>query len=245
MADSKTELVALSTVKAFNNLVHQAATKGSETLALMWKAGEVAKNAKAALPHGRWGPFVEQYYDVNHRSVTRWIKFHESVPEIKLDTVSNLTAGIKMLDLPKGTTQSGEEGRMDADGTEPQEETAPTPPGSGKENRGGDLTASDLVAEAAAEEPEEEPTIEEIVDGHNKTIESFCRDLRKKAKTKPEGIEWLDHKGRWDGYFRKVCQGLDTLRSAKAVVCPKCEGATCKECDGHGYLPKIEAEGGK
>jgi len=111
---------------------------------------------------------------------------------------------------------------------------------------GGDkTTASDWVSEAAEEEPEEEPTIEEIVTAHNTAIESFCRAVRKLAKAKPEGVEWLDHKGRWDGYLRKVCQGLDTLRSAKAVVCPACNGETCDQCDSLGYLPKMEAEGVK
>lgn len=110
------------------------------------------------------------------------------------------------------------------------------------EEGGDETTASDWVEEAAAEEPEEEPTIEEIVAAHNKAIESFCQSVRNLAKTKPKDIEWLDHKGRWDGYFRKVCQGLDTLRSAKAVVCPACEGETCDKCDSFGYLPKMEAE---
>jgi len=139
---------------------------------------------------------------------------------------------------PTNEDTTGEDGRTESGGTDTQD-TAPKPPRNGTDKQGG---PSDWVADSAQEEPEEEPTVEEIVDAHNKAIESFCRELRKAAKAKPE-LEWLDHKGRWDGFFRKVCQGLDTLRSAKAVVCPACEGETCKECDGHGYLPKVEAEG--
>ena len=92
------------------------------------------------------------------------------------------------------------------------------------------------------DEPEEE-SIENIVTNHNKAIESFCQRVRKAANARPEDIAWLDDKGRWDGYFRKVCQGLDTLRSAKAVVCPACNGDRCKQCDDYGFLPKLNAEG--
>ena len=99
------ELVALKTVKAFNDLASRAAAKGSETLSLMWKAGEVAKKAKESIPHGEWMKFVETHYDVTHSTVTRWIQFRENVPESKLCTVHNLNAGIKMLDPPKETRQ--------------------------------------------------------------------------------------------------------------------------------------------
>ena len=89
---------------------------------------------------------------------------------------------------------------------------------------------------------EEEETIDETVAAHNKEIESFCRHLLKEAKLRPE-LCWLDDKGRWDGYMRKFKQSLDTLRSAKCMVCPKCKGDGCKECQKRGYLPKIDAEG--
>jgi hypothetical protein len=103
----KNELQALKSVKMFNDLARRAAAKGSETLGLIWKAGEVAKAAKATMEHGDWMPFVEQHYEVTHRSVTRWIKFHSDIPEAKLDTVSNLTAGLKMLDPPKTDPSAG------------------------------------------------------------------------------------------------------------------------------------------
>ncbi len=164
MTASKNELQAISTVKTFNDLAHRAANKGSETLALIWKAGETAKKAKSAIPHGGWLKFVEQYYDVSHDTVNRWVKFCETVPESKLRNVRNLTAGIKMLDPPKSPTSTsasapghgakthhlastdscdadpsadtGEDGRTDSDGTDAQE-TAPAPPRNGKAKRGG------------------------------------------------------------------------------------------------------------
>jgi hypothetical protein len=101
--------------------------------------------------------------------------------------------------------------------------------------------AEDEPDEAKEDAPDDEPTVEEQIDAHNKAIESFCRGLLKAAKEKPDA-EWIDHKGRWDGFLRKVKQGLETLRSAKAVECPGCEGEGCKECRVLGYLPKLEAE---
>ncbi len=106
--------LALSTKKTFNDLVRRAAAKGAETLSLIWKAGETAKKAKDAIPHGEWMGFVETHYDVNHRSVTRWIAFHESVQESKLDTVSNLTAGIKMIEPPKAPKNTPRQGAASA-----------------------------------------------------------------------------------------------------------------------------------
>ncbi len=103
MAD-KNELVALKTVKTFNDLALRAEGKGSETLTLMWKAGEVARKAKENIPHGGWMDFVKTHYVVTHSTVTRWMQFNENTPESKLCTVHNLTAGIKMLDPPKKDT---------------------------------------------------------------------------------------------------------------------------------------------
>lgn len=91
-------------------------------------------------------------------------------------------------------------------------------------------------------EEEEEPTTEDQIAEHDKAIEAFCRALMKDAKKNRPDVEWLDHKGRWDGFMRKLKQGLDTLRSAKAAACPACEGDGCKECLQLGYLPKVEAE---
>lgn len=95
------ELMALKTVKSFNDLAKRAADKGSETLSLMWKAGETAAKAKENLSHGEWMKFVETHYIVDHSTVARWMQFRATVPEAKLSTVDNLAAGIKMLDPPK------------------------------------------------------------------------------------------------------------------------------------------------
>jgi len=95
------------------------------------------------------------------------------------------------------------------------------------------------------EEYEDDLTVEEIVKDHNKMIESYCRSLMKQAKDSRPDVRWLDHKGRWDGAIRKIKQAMDTIRSAKCVICPHCEGSGCGECENLGYLPKVEAESGK
>ena len=102
--------------------------------------------------------------------------------------------------------------------------------------------AGSAQCDALPLEDDPEQTIQEVVEEHNKAIESFCRTMLAAAKQKPD-TSWLDDKGRWEGYIRKVKQGLDTLRSAKAVVCPACAGEGCKECEEYGFLPKLNALG--
>lgn len=128
--------LALSTVNTFNDLVGRAAKKGSEMLSLIWKAGETAKKAKGSLPHGEWMEFVERHYDVNHRTVTRWIKFYDTVPESKLGMVSNLTAGLQMIEPPEDVDKfvdgadpwgpdvedNGKDDRTEPDGHDAQQE---------------------------------------------------------------------------------------------------------------------------
>ena len=95
------ELMALKTVKSFNDLAKRAEDKAVDSLTLAWKAGELAQTAKDSMPHGEWMKFVETHYIVDHKTVTRWMQFHTNVPESKLGTVPNLAAGTKMLEAPK------------------------------------------------------------------------------------------------------------------------------------------------
>ena len=92
------------------------------------------------------------------------------------------------------------------------------------------------------EEYEEDLSAEELLKDHNSLIESYCRAVMKLVTTTRPDVHWLDHKGRWDGALRKIKQGLDTIRSAKAIICPQCGGDGCDTCQQIGYLPKIEAE---
>ena len=55
----KTEMVALKTVKGFNDLAKRAEAKAVDSLILSWKAGELALEAKASLKHGEWMKFVD------------------------------------------------------------------------------------------------------------------------------------------------------------------------------------------
>lgn len=102
--------------------------------------------------------------------------------------------------------------------------------------------------EEAEEEPEveEEPTIEEICEGDNKAIESFCRAIVKQFEKDVPKLPWTEDSGRIDSAIASLKAGLTTLRGGKAEVCPACvEGRTekgkCKYCKGHGYLPVYQA----
>jgi rubredoxin len=82
------------------------------------------------------------------------MQFHETVPEAKLDTVSNLNAGLKMLDPPKEsngkpvevavTVSNGKAGKESARATEPE---------NGKQTR-----SQTVAAPAADSETEETET---------------------------------------------------------------------------------------
>lgn len=136
MSEKSGELVALATKEAFNDLVRRAAAKGAETLSLIWKAGEIATQAKDAVPHGGWVAFVEQHYDVNHSTVTRWMQFRANVPESKLCTVHNLAAGIKMLEPPKAKPKAKpkppRKGSATPDAPEPGQDYGKCPSCAGK-----------------------------------------------------------------------------------------------------------------
>lgn len=100
----------------------------------------------------------------------------------------------------------------------------------------------EVIAEREEEEAEEEPTFEESIDEENKLIESFCRSLVKFYEENVPQLTWTQADGRIDSALAAVRSGCNTLRAAKAVVCPACdEGQTkrgkCGYCKGHGYLP--------
>lgn len=86
-----------------------------------------------------------------------------------------------------------------------------------------------------------EPTTDQLCERHNKTIEAFCRDLTKYVEANKPDVEWLDQGGRWEVLVQKVKNGLETIRSAKSVVCPACNGDGCVTCLQLGYLPKVMA----
>ena len=146
------ELVALATVKGFNELAKRAEDKAVDSLTLAWKAGELARDAKDSLEHGEWMTFVETHYIVDHKTVTRWMQFHANVPESKLGTVPNLAAGVKMLEAPKPPKPkppktppkptsappiaSDDETEYEPDWDAEAQETAPTAPGSPPKTNG-------------------------------------------------------------------------------------------------------------
>lgn len=86
-----------------------------------------------------------------------------------------------------------------------------------------------------------EPTTEEACEDHNRKIESFCRDLTKWVKDNKPDVEYIDDAGRFDVLIQKVKNGCETVRTAKATICPACKGQGCKTCKSLGYLPKMVA----
>jgi len=209
---------ALSTAKTFNDLARRAADKGAETLSLIWKAGETAKLAKSTIPHGEWLKFVDQYYDVSHDTVRRWVKFHETVPESKLRSVRNLTAGLKMLDAPKQSASAprhreqnkhvasdssdghpsadtpGEDGRTEPDGQDAQEPT-PTPPRSGKAKRGAPSPKLDKEAYYKQWEASIGPLVrlvDKIANGTGSTRDPYCVAIHEALQTATDNMaEWM------------------------------------------------------
>ena len=136
--------IATSSINQFNNLAERAAAKGAETLALIWKAGEIAKEAKESLVHGEWEAFVENNYSQSLRTVRRWIQFHNSVPESKTATVADLSAGLKMIEAPKPKKKpkpKGGKAGTDSGGTDTQgQEEDPQPPEEGTDEQGDEET---------------------------------------------------------------------------------------------------------
>ena len=155
------ELLALGTVESFNDLAKRARSKGSELLQIIWKAGETAKKAKEAIGHGGWEQFVETHYEVTPRTVSAWIRFHQSYREADLNELPNLTAALQMAkdkqqppdgksevtsDLETGPypppavegelLEPVDEGEEEATGTDSPQETTPRPPRNGTDQPG-------------------------------------------------------------------------------------------------------------
>jgi hypothetical protein len=99
-----------------------------------------------------------------------------------------------------------------------------------------------------ADEPEvgEEPTLAECCEADNKLIESFCRGLVKYFEDNVPHVFWAEDSGRIESALGSVRAACGTLRAAKAVVCPACEGGQgkngkCGYCKATGYLPTHQA----
>lgn len=99
----------------------------------------------------------------------------------------------------------------------------------------------------AADKEVEEATTEEMTaadkcEADNKAIESFCRALVKFFEDNAPQTAWTDVDGRIPSALASVRAGCNTLRTAKAVVCPQCDGEGCQYCNDVGYLPKFKAD---
>lgn len=100
--------------------------------------------------------------------------------------------------------------------------------------------------EPAEDEPEADPTAAEKCEADNRRIESFCRSLVKFYETNVPKTAWTQAEGRIASALSSVRAGCNTLRSAKAEPCPKCDegevhGKDCAFCAAHGYLPTFKA----
>ena len=75
------------------------------------------------------------------------------------------------------------------------------------------------------DEPEPEPpTTEEKCEEDNRKIESFCRSLVKFFEQNVPHTQWTDSDGRIGSALSSLRAGCNTLRTAKGIVCPACEG---------------------
>lgn len=165
----------------FNELIRQGEKAGRATLLCWWKAGEIASRAKKVTKHGDWMQFVEENYNADIRSVERWMKFHANVSISKIDTVSSLTEGIKLLDAPKKPKKppkpsGGGTPRTDSGAAT---ETTPETPSAGTEDPGDipfDPDEAPWDEEAAIDEKvEAAKKIKNLADQHrDKLARAIC-----------------------------------------------------------------------
>jgi len=100
-------------------------------------------------------------------------------------------------------------------------------------------TKEQILAEVdAAEDEAAAQTAEERMHEHNQLIESYCKSVTALMKKAPD-LHWTQEKGRLQGFVTKVKQACTTLRSAKSVICPHCNGEGCDACQDQGFLPKM------
>ena len=204
----------------------------SETLKYALQVGEELLAAKALIPHGGWVDACKRLFEPSLRKAEGYMRLSRNMNALP----KSQKAAILFLE---NTLEGAAKAAKKAAKPDPPKPDPDEPIDA--EFEPADEPEEDAEEAPLPDDPEEE-SIQDIVANHNKAIESFCRSVRKLANQRPD-VAWLDHMGRWEGYFRKITQGLETLRCAKAVVCPSCDGEGCKECEDHGFLPKMDAEG--
>jgi adenine-specific DNA-methyltransferase len=87
------DLAALATRINAEHEAAEAATR--EGLERFRRAGEALLRAKARLGHGQWLPWLKKHVRFSYREASRYMRLAEGWD--KLDTVSNLTEGLRLL----------------------------------------------------------------------------------------------------------------------------------------------------
>lgn len=154
----------------------------------------------------------------------------------------------RLEEIPVAAASEGEEVAEGKDGRKLRRSSGKR---SASQKKRREQEAAAAVVQATSDEedePEVELTTADKCDSDNKAIESFCRSLVKFFEDNVPKVAWTEVEGRIDSALSAVRAGCNTLRTAKAVVCPQCEdgedakGSACRFCAGHGYLPKLKAD---
>lgn len=229
--------IATSAIKEFNKLAQQATIAAQESVEAIWRAGELAAQAKDSLKHGEWSKFVAAHYVIHLNTVDKWVKFYDNFDFDEIHTLPSMTAGLKMLPPPaKPEPESDETESEDAETDSDAEQEDDSQESEDADTESTDAQGDDEEDSDEDDWIEEDETIEECCARESKEIDDWARQLvalGKEAHDAMEGIPTLDALGVRTGWLRKLKEAVDTLRGAKPRKCPVCDGdnpdCICKE----------------
>lgn len=243
--DAIAKAPAKSDVKEFNKLARQAAESAHSAVVCAHKAGMLAKDAKDLVPHGEWTDWINEHYDVTPSTVRRWVRFYEQVPEDQLEAVSSVNAGLKVLELKEAADKDDRKDSASGQENTPEASRNDTEDLGGTDNEEGedvfDIDDEEDVFDID-DELEEDETLADLCEREAVEIEKWAKAFGIQLKTAQERFSdfpTLDHLNIRTGWERKFAEALETLRGAKPVICPLCDGDNPKcLCKGAGRVTR-------
>lgn len=176
-----------------------------------------------------------------------WSKWSDRVVAERCKVSNTLVSQVRAtVNIDSSNGESGEDAEtVGKDGKKRKRSSAKRSAGKKK------LKPAPAIAQAVKDdeaEPEKELSTADKCEADNKAIESFCRATVKAFEDDVPQTPWTKADGRIGSALSSVRAGCNTIRTAKAVICPQCEdgedakGNECVYCGGHGYLPKMKAD---
>ena len=128
----------------------------------------------------------------------------------------------------------------DAPQDEPQEDSEAPADMENRTEPGEGVSLADTIPEPTEPEPAAFDR-DNLIESHNKEIESFCRSLTKFYDENCPKNFWTDFRGVRNCAKQHISATNDSIRNCKCIPCPACDEG-CKWCQHRSMLPRMMAD---